>query len=218
MDTHHPYDYDTAGPLSPEIQVSVMSVTCQAKRSVSFVIPAIRGSMQGELYLIQELLKFLHRGHFTARAVVPIVKSGEDPGATVQASGLVLLVDIQNQTPEAIVCVHRRCRVVVRQIAANLGLKDNPERWQWLSHLTNGGFARADALGRVKAFIKNGRELFRNGTNATNSVLQYRVGKGGSVEVAEIDFARAHSRPRFAPATINKPHRCRPDNHSRRGK
>jgi hypothetical protein len=195
--------YREGEAIPPEIDL-LLAQSVGNSRSVSFFISALDGSLESELYLLEELLQYLHKRRVPVRAVMPVLRVGRDPGATVRASGLVLWVDIQDKAPEEIVRLRVKCRKVIRQMAWNKGVRIGRGHWrnsltQLVGHLERGG-----VTSQAKTFVKNGREDFLANRVLTNGIIQYRVGRNGVMESADVDFREEPTRLRFREVAIPK--------------
>ena len=172
------------------------------RKSVSFFISALNGSLKSELHLLGELLQYLHKRRVTAYAVIPVLKAGYGPEAIVRASGLVLWVDIQDAAPEAIVWLRVKCRKLIRQMAWNKGVKIGGGLWQNSLEEMVGRLQRGSVASQVKTFTRNVRKYFLAGTTLTNGIIHYRVNKRGVLESAEADFREEPTRLAFSKVTV----------------
>ncbi len=195
---------------SPEIELLIAS-DLGDYRSLYFIIPLTPGSLESELHLLRELLQHFHKHLVPAEALATIVKSGDGPDAAVQMSGLVLVVGIEDMTPEMIVCVRIECRRIICLMASNRGLSEDLGNWRRFSDHTIGRIGKARVTSRVETIAKDIRNGFLTGGDPTTGVIYYRVNKGGVMESAEVDFREEPSRLKFSEVSIPELKISRPE-------
>jgi len=179
-DEHH------GGMVSPEIEL-IMAQNVGDAKSLSFVIPSLWCSLLTEQQLIGDLLQYLHGYLVPAQVIVPTLKFGHGPDATVDASGLVLMIGIQGMTPQTIVCVRVYCREVLRRIAQN---KRHwaPEEMEYLNQNILGKLQSGNVASEVETFIEEARTAYLTDVNLTNGLVHFRVNDRGTLETVEVDF------------------------------
>ena len=186
---------------SPAIELLMAQNTGDAK-SMYFHIPLVPGSLESDLHLLRELLQFLYKYKITTQALMTIVKSDCGPDATVQESGLILVVTIQNMAPEEIVCVRGQCRQVICLMASNKGLSNDLGNWRYFTIDTIGRLNDACVQERTRTITEGIRKRFFAGVTAANGLIHYRVNKDGVLESAEVDFTEDPAPLEFGEATI----------------
>jgi len=201
--------YREGEKIPPEIDM-LLAQSVGNFRSVSFFISAMHGSLESELYLLEELLQYLRKRRAPAHAVMPVLKIGRGPIATVRASGLVLWVDIQDKTPEEIVRLRVKCRKVIRQMAWHKGVRIGRGHWGNSPTQLVGQLERGRVASQVRTFVNNVREDFLANTVLTNGIIQYRVGRNGVMESAEVDFREEPTRLKFREVAIPKSEERKP--------
>ena len=191
------YHYDDTTP--PELDIMLAKCAWNAK-SMYFYIPPIRQSLESELHMLRELLRWLHRQEVTARALLHYAISGGGSGSVALSSGLVLMVAIHNITPEMLVWLRVNCRQVIRQMARNKGLPMGRGNWQHFLAETLGRLSKRSVADEAKSITSDIRGALLTGENATNYVVHYRVGRSGVIESSEVDLAEEPARLKWTPA------------------
>jgi hypothetical protein len=198
--TNYAQEADKNETRSPEIELFMAQNTGDAK-SMYFHIPLVPGSLGSDLHLLRELLQFLYKYKITTQALMPIVKFGCGPDATMQESGLILLVTIQNMAPAEIVCMRLKCRQVICLMASNKGLSNDRGNWRDCSIHTIGRLNDACVQERTRTIVEGIRTHFLLGGDV-DGLIHYRVNKDGVLESAEVDFIEDPAPLEFEEATI----------------
>jgi hypothetical protein len=190
------------GTISPAIEL-LMAQNTEGAKSLHFHIPLIPGSLESEQHLLRELLQDFHNHGVPAEALTGIIKSGHGPDATVSASGLALVVGIENMPPEIIVCTRIKCRQVICMMAKNKGLHKDSGNWPKFSLHTIGRLGNETVKNRVEAVMAGIGDAFLAG-GVMNGFIHQRIGSNGILESAEVDLREGLPPLEFEEAIIPK--------------
>lgn len=201
---NYPPKYRRGERIPTEIDLRLAQSAGNAK-SINFFISALSGSLESELDLLQELLRYCHKRHLAAHALMTVVKRGQGADATVWASGLEVWVDIEEMPPRALVRLRVKCRKIIRQMAWNKGVHIGRGHWEASLREIVGQLKSGRVASEVKSFRENIREDFLTSRILTNGVIQYRISKSGAFESAEVDFSQEPMRIKFTEAAVPEP-------------
>jgi len=191
---HH---YDDTTP--PELDIMLAENAWNAK-CMHFHIPPITQSLESELPMLKETLRWLHQQEVAARALLHYAMLGGGSGSVALSSGLILMVDIHNVTSEVLLWLRVNCRQVIRHMARNKDLPMGRGNWQRFMAEALGRLSKRSVANEAKSITNDIREALLAGENATNCVVHYRVSKSGVIESSEVDLAEEPARLKWTPA------------------